>query len=349
MMSIVTGSYGSGHDCAARELAREIVSAGGRAEIVDVVQLIPARLGPVLRSTYYTQLRMRPRSWETVLDRLEPGKPLYRWTLRALGTVVAALREAVEGADLVISTHPFASQALGLGRTRGEFAVPAVTYLTDPSVHPLWVHPAVDLHLAIHDVAAEEARGWGAVAQTVRPVVTPSARRPGTAPRFGPGPHALVAGGSLGIGEIERTVDDVLAVGSWTPIVLCGTNDRLRRRLGNRSGVVALGWRDDVPQLMGRADCVLNNGGGFTTVEALTVGVPLVSYRPLPGHGRANAVSLERAGLATYARDHAGLRHALNTALASRAPAGFPSSPLSVVEALAPLVTVTTPLPLAVG
>ena len=48
-----------------------------------------------------------------------------------------------------------AGQALGAARDRRLLDVPVATYLTDASVHPLWVHPAVDLHLAIHDLAAE--------------------------------------------------------------------------------------------------------------------------------------------------------------------------------------------------
>ena len=41
---------------------------------------------------------------------------------------------------------------------------PVVTYLTDASVHRLWVHPAVDLHLAIHELTAQQARALGGAA-----------------------------------------------------------------------------------------------------------------------------------------------------------------------------------------
>src|SRR3954468_7126685 len=66
----------------------------------------------------------------------------------------------------------FASQALGQARVRGDLDCPVVTYLTDPSVQRLWVHPAVDLHLAILEVAAKQARNLGGATTIVRPVVT---------------------------------------------------------------------------------------------------------------------------------------------------------------------------------
>jgi processive 1,2-diacylglycerol beta-glucosyltransferase len=42
---------------------------------------------------------------------------------------------------------------LGRERPSGRLRAPLVTYLTDPSVHSLWVHPGVDLHLALHPAA----------------------------------------------------------------------------------------------------------------------------------------------------------------------------------------------------
>lgn len=315
-VSIVTGSYGAGHDAAARELARHLDDAGCAVSIQDVAELLPLRSGPLLRRSYYTQLRVRPGSWDTVLRRLEPGRVLHRAATAGLRSGARSVARAVAGSDLVVTTHPFGAQALGHARRRGWLDVPAVTYLTDASVHALWVHPDVDLHLAIHDVAAEQARGYGGTTATVRPLVPPSGmpQPDGVDPLAGLeiiGPRALVVGGSLGIGELEESARDIVATGVMTPVVVCGTNDALRARLATVAGVVALGWRDDVPALLAASDCVVQNAGGFTSLEALRSGTPVVTYRPIPGHGRANADSLDRAGLVPWARDVDALRQAL--------------------------------------
>ncbi|GAA1152025.1 MGDG synthase family glycosyltransferase [Nocardioides aquiterrae] len=330
-VSIVTGSYGAGHDAAARELARHLGDAGCAVTIHDVAELLPLRLGPLLRSTYYTQLRRRPDSWDATLRRLEPGRSMHRLATTGLRIGAGPVARAVAGADLVLTTHPFGAQALGHARRRGWLEAPAVTYLTDASVHSLWVSRHVDLHLAIHDVAADQARAYGGRAVTIRPLVSPPAG-PGADPLAALeiiGPRALVVGGSLGIGELEQAAHDILATGAMTPVVVCGTNTTLRRRLDAVPGVVALGWRADLAALLTTSDCVVQNAGGFTSLEALASGTPVITYRPIPGHGTANADSLDRAGLVPWVRTSEDLRAALTSALreprVDRLPAGAPT------------------------
>ncbi|HEY0952818.1 MGDG synthase family glycosyltransferase [Nocardioides sp.] len=334
-VAVVTGSYGAGHDAAARELARVLTAAGCDLEIHDVVALLPWRLGPVLRAAYYAQVRHRPGSWGTTLRLVEPGRRLHRRVAALLALAADRVVAATRGCDLVVTTHPFGAQALGCARASGRLGVPVVTYLTDASVHSLWVHPGVDLNLAIHEVAAQEARGWGGRTVVVRPLVPPHlGHRPGSevadplADHEVIGPRALVTGGSLGMGDLERTARDVLAAGGMTPVVLCGTDARLRRRLARLPGVVALGWREDVAALMATSACIVQNAGGFTSLEGLASGTPVITYLPLPGHGAASSANLERAGLVPWARTRDDLALLLAAAAVSvradRLPAGAP-------------------------
>ena len=50
------------------------------------------------------------------------------------------------------------------------------------------------------------------------------------------------------------------------------------------------------------ADVLVQNAGGLSLTEALVAGLPAVTYRPIPGHGRANAAVLDASGLAPWAR-----------------------------------------------
>jgi UDP-N-acetylglucosamine:LPS N-acetylglucosamine transferase len=240
-----------------------------------------------------------------------------------------------------VSTHPFASQALGRARATGRLPAPVVTYLTDSSVHPLWVHPAVDLHTALHEVAAGQARRWGGTTLVVEPAVPVTVGASVPVPLdvwrgADPDRHrkALVTGGSLGIGSLDDSVADVLAVDGWTPVVLCGSNEVLRQRLSRWPGVVALGWRDDVPAIMRAVDCVVDNAGGFTSLEALASGTPVISYRPLAGHGRANARAMEQAGLAPYVRHREDLPTALEAMAHAPRVDRLPCDGPTVVEAV---------------
>jgi processive 1,2-diacylglycerol beta-glucosyltransferase len=71
------------------------------------------------------------------------------------------------------------------------------------------------------------------------------------------------------------------------------------------------GWTDDMPALMAAADVLVENAGGLTCMEAFAAGLPVLTYRPIAGHGRGNAAEMEAAGVAAWAQP-GGLRAALD-------------------------------------
>ena len=335
---VVSGSYGAGHDAAADALAHQLRAAGHVVRRLDVAEELPWRIGALLRWLYFAQLRWLPASWGATLRCLESEGWVFRGVRGLLGLLGRRLVREVGAAQLVLSTHPFASQALGEARARGGLRAPVVTYLTDASVHRLWVHPAVDLHLAIHDLAAHDARALGGASTTVRPVVTITAQpdhAPGPTPWPVDRPTALVVGGSCGVGDLHATALDVLTTGLMTPVVACGTNVRLRDQLDAVPGVVALGWRDDMAALVGSATCVIQNAGGMTSLEALAAGTPTLTYRPIPGHGTTNARALHVAGLVPWLVDGSDLEAALARVLVARDSFALPAGAPDVADVLA--------------
>ena len=333
---VVTGSYGAGHDAAAREIADRFTRAGADVEVHDIVELLPFRLGKAMRAVYLSQIKKCPESWESTLHQLTLGSRLHRWATGLLQAGGRRVLEVSRDADLVISTHPFASQTLGGLRHRGLLSCPVATYLTDASVHALWVAQGVDLHLAIHASAVRDARALGGRTVTTRPLV-PTAPVRGRSREELRLPRdrvlAVVTGGSLGIGELAHTAEDLLAAG-MTPVVLCGSNHGLLTQLEARPGVIALGWQDDVREVFSVADVVVQNSGGFMTLEALAVGVPLISYGVLPGHGRTNAEGIQSAGLAPWVRSAVDLGPTIRGLLTCGAPS-LPDMTPDVVELLA--------------
>jgi processive 1,2-diacylglycerol beta-glucosyltransferase len=70
--------------------------------------------------------------------------------------------------------------------------------------------------------------------------------------------------------------------------------------------------------LMGAVDVLVQNAGGLSALEALAVGVPVITYRPIPGHGKANAAALDESGLAPWVREPGDLVEALRVALSEK-------------------------------
>ncbi|MDQ1653479.1 MAG: hypothetical protein QOI35_2679, partial [Cryptosporangiaceae bacterium] len=261
---IVTASVGAGHDGAARELGRRLERDGFRVETHDYLDILPRRLGTLLRSVYTRQLSTVPRTWGWVLAALELMPPLA-WLAAAVAGLAGRariqeiLRQGAEPA-VVVSTYPLASHLLGELRRRRLLRAPVITYLTDFSVHRLWVCGGADAHLALHPVAAGQALGHGArtvivCAPAVNPGFAPLAaaergrRRSGVREAFGlpaDAPLALIVAGSLGVGELEESARDVVATGRAIPIVVTGHNAELAARLDRIPGVLALGWAHDM-------------------------------------------------------------------------------------------------------
>jgi UDP-N-acetylglucosamine:LPS N-acetylglucosamine transferase len=83
---------------------------------------------------------------------------------------------------------------------------------------------------------------------------------------------------------------------------------------------IVIGWTDRMPELMAAADVVVENAGGLTSLEAFASGTPVVTFRPIPGHGRDNVKGMLAAGVTTAPADEAELLTALD-ALATPGPA----------------------------
>src|SRR5204862_2134482 len=132
-----------------------------------------------------------------------------------------------------------------------------------------------------------------------------------------PGSRAvLVVAGSWGVGDVASTVHAVERCGlEYHPITVCGKDDKLRESLLEQGvGGTVLGWTDDMPGLMAAADALVENAGGLTCMEAFAAGLPVVSFRPIAGHGKQNALEMDRAGVAALAPTVADLAPTLDRA-----------------------------------
>jgi len=340
---IVSASVGAGHDGAAAELQRRLLRRGVDAECRDFLDALPRWLRFLLREGYTQTVTHTPRLYDWLYAALErPG--WVRW----VGLLIPryAARQVARwsaGATAVVSTYPLASQSIALLVQRGEMTVPTTTYLTDPSVHFMWVSPHIGRHLTSLPATARIGEQVYAVPMTVAgPLVPDRFANPLPARRraelvaelhLPPGrPVALVVAGSLGVGRVADTAEALIRTGLVVPLVLCGRNDRLLRQLRDRPGLVAVGWRDDVHELMQLCDVLVHNAGGLSMTESLIAGLPAVTYACIPGHGHANGDVLDRSGLAPLARTvdelDAAVTHQLTAGVGDRVRTSVGTPPL---------------------
>ncbi|MFC3352161.1 glycosyltransferase [Streptomyces echinoruber] len=315
---------GSGHDTVAAELARRARATGRRAHVVDVLELLPYGLGAGLRRSYRSWVRDTPWVYAGVYRAfLRPGRrprpsgtPLARLASGRLLELVDAT-----GADVVVPVFHLAAQLTGHLRARGALRVPSRVAVVDFAVHRQWLHPGNDLHLCVSaPAAAEVRRATGRPAEATGPVVDPAftVAGPGAerwrrvCERRGRGrPAVLVSAGAWGVGSHLPATARLLAADGFLPVVLCGANEALRRRLAAEPGVLALGWVSDLPDLMHAARALVDNAAGQTAVQALAAGLPVVGYRPLPGHGAEGVRRMAALGVSEHAPDASALSASL--------------------------------------
>jgi UDP-N-acetylglucosamine:LPS N-acetylglucosamine transferase len=313
-VTVISASVGAGHDGAAAELSRRLEAAGYAVDRYDFVDLLPCGLGRLLSGAYHRLLVLAPSLYQRIYATMgrsgRPG-PALRLLLRRAERRTA--RTVTPATAAVVATYPAAGQVLGALRERGVLDVPAVTYLTDFSVHPLWVAPGVDTHLAAHAVPAGQARALGARGVRVAGPLAGAAFRPAgeserraIRDRLGLPSDvvlALLVAGSWGVGEVRRAAREIRDSGTAVPVVVCGSNAALLRRLRADGFAHVRGWEADMPGLMRACDVLVQNAGGLTSLEAFATGLPVLSYRCIPGHGRTNAAALDAAGLAPWVCD----------------------------------------------
>ncbi|HEX4722695.1 MAG TPA: glycosyltransferase [Pseudonocardiaceae bacterium] len=354
-IAIVSASLGAGHDGAAHEIGRRLAVAGHDVTCYDFLDLLPWGIGKRVREAYRKQLDVAPGSWEWLLNILQRRRTMSALTVWLAASASKAMRRVLgSDVDAVVCTYPLASQVAMRLRRRGKLSASVITYLTDPSVHPLWMAEGTDLYLAAHPEIAAQVRMLGAervavVAPAVKPEFRPvadAAERAVARKEFDlPDDKllALVVSGSWAVGEIEESAREVAAGGVAIPVVVCGENVALRERLRDLTPGYVLGWVNDMPALLRACDIVVLNSGGLTFFEAHAAGVPVLTYRCLAGHGRTNARSLEHAGLARWLHDRDELTSALTEFArthTSRVPTSTEHRPIEVGTAC-PTVAIT--------
>ncbi|MFJ1613443.1 glycosyltransferase [Streptomyces sp. NPDC088251] len=320
---ILSAGMGSGHHAVAAELARRLETGGGRTTTIDVLDLLPPGVGGGLSSFYRTVICRMPVAYSALYAAFfrtgggpRPGSsPLAALARQRLLGLVAQERP-----DVIVSVFHLAAQLTGRLRARGALSVPSAVVITDFAVHRQWLHPGNDLHLCLTADLAHQVRR-----AVRRPAVVSGAM---VAPRFhapvptaadwrqrldSPGrPPVLISTGAWGAGSRVAGTARLVASAGYGPVVLCGANTRLRRDLSGIAHVRAAGWVDDMPGLMGASRALIDNAAGQTALEAMAVGVPVVSYRAIPGHGKEGVRRMAEHGLTDCAADPWALVRALD-------------------------------------
>ena len=325
---ILSADVGEGHLAAARALEEGLLERdGARVVHEDGLRCLGPLARHLIRDGYRRQLRCAPETynrlymlWRRVpLLRAVGGRLLYRAGRRRLARRMRAVRP-----DVVVSTHPALTAALGRMRRRGQLSAVLCATITDLTDNPMWCDPGTDLHVVMDPVAVpwvERHAGVGS-AVAVRPLISPRFRCPGDAAEArralglpSCGSVIVVSGGGWGVGALDAGVATALSAGADHVVVLAGRNQAaatgLNERFGDEPRVEVLGFTDRMPELLRAADALVHGTGGMTSLEAVECGCPVIAFGTRLAHVEEHNRALEGLGLCTVARDERQLSDAV--------------------------------------
>jgi processive 1,2-diacylglycerol beta-glucosyltransferase len=330
---ILTASYGSGHNTAARSLASALEREGVASVIVDHFRdLVHPTFERESRWLYYRILRRTPLVWGMAYelgDRMASDSP-GTFGVTRLGAERLAKLLAAQAPDVAVTVHPTPAVVMSLLKAQGRPIPPHTTVVTDFLAHSQWMAPHIDRYCVAAEEVKHEYIARGIPAERV--VVTGVPLRPefeepvdAVAARVAFGlsastPVALAMAGSHGtfgrLTDVARTL--VAYPRPLQGLLITGTDERLTaklERLTAGTSVRTLGHVKDIRRLMAAADLLVTKAGGMTIAEAMAAELPVLAYGSLPGQERRNELFASRAGIALIARSRAELAHLLDLAL----------------------------------
>jgi processive 1,2-diacylglycerol beta-glucosyltransferase len=208
------------------------------------------------------------------------------------------------GPDVVISVLPAINGLLA--RAANYTGARLEVVLTDwHSVHRFWVARGVSHYAAPTESARQDCIRFGAPPASIDVVGIPVRRefagggdRQGVRARLGglgmdADRFTILA--MVGAEGSPRALSNIARLAQLDldaqMLVICGRNEALRRRIEQLPANVplrALGFVDNVAELMRAADLLLTKAGGVTLAEAFCCGVPVVVHDVLPGQEAGN-------------------------------------------------------------
>lgn len=319
---ILTAGYGNGHIQVARTLEQSLYRFGAASvSIIDLYHEAHPGMNTLSRhlylySPYFSAYGLDYYGWSYYATRnLEQTSALAKWgNLLGMKKLMTILKE--QQPDAIISTFPFGGISAQL--KKHGIHVPLFTVVTDFSLHNRWLFTEADrFYVATEDLKRDMVRrGVRPEAITVSgiPVREPFYERITEPPLHVAQPIKLtqarsvlvMMGAHIPLPDIQLIVRNLLAMPEEIQVdVICGGNDKLRRRLQHRfrdhNRLRLFGYVEAVHDRMRQASCIITKAGGITLSEAIQIGTPIIVYKPFSGQERENARYLERKGAAVIA------------------------------------------------
>lgn len=339
---ILSCGTGGGHDAAAKAIMEEFIAKGHNAVMLNPYTLQSDELARKINAAYNEAAQKAPRFFGVVY---KAGQIYRKFPFRspvyfANAGMVSVMQNYLESNnfDIVIMTHLFPAEIITNMKNRN-IPIPKTMFIaTDYTCIPFTEETKCDAYVIPSDALMDEFHGRGIPKEKLYPLGIPVQKkfsepeaRDEVRKRLGLDTqkrYVLVTGGSMGGGEIEKTIEQLLldlkAVPDTEAVIICGSNrdlyDKLKQKADPNARVI--GYTDDMAGYMKACDLFVTKPGGLSSTEAAVSGIPILHTGAIPGCETCNAGYFNQRGMSySHNFEEDNFRSALEFALDNSARA----------------------------
>ena len=323
---IFYASYGGGHLSAAQSIENYLKTnyAEIETEMIDCVKYVNKTFEKISTTAYKEMAKKMPWVWGKIYNDSQKGTLAHISTKANAFMAIKLLKILKEKKpDIIISTHPFASQMCSYLKRKEKINSKIITIMTDFKSHEQWLvgHESTDFFFVsnteMQQQLAEKGIPWQKVIVTGIPVAQKFAESKDKTQilkelnfKDNKKTILLFGGGAFGLGKqitvdiFKRIVEKYKDV---QMIAISGKNESLNNIFkqvisenSREEDVKVFDYTTKVAEYMSISDLVITKPGGLTSSESLVSHLPLIIVNPIPGQEEENAEFLEKNKVAKW-------------------------------------------------
>ncbi|MBR3614539.1 MAG: UDP-N-acetylglucosamine 2-epimerase [Clostridia bacterium] len=324
---ILYGAYGGGHLSAAKTICKHLedhYKDDINVTMVDCIEYINKYVNKVSTEAYKELAKKVPWVWKHVYKSARHGPVSYisTTTNKLMSYKLNALIQE-ENPDLIISTHPFATQMCVMLKEKEKIDCKLATILTDYHIHDQWLVLSKynDYFFVSNEQMKNAMIAEGIHDQKIFVTGIPISNKflktfdkAEIYKEFDLSPHKktvlFFAGGEFGLGR-NTTVMVLKALirlfKDLQIVAISGKNKKMNKKFkelieitDSNDRVRLFEYTDKVPELMHISSAVITKAGGLTITECLASNLPIIIINPIPGQEEENAEFLENNNVAVW-------------------------------------------------
>ena len=301
---VISVTCGQGHNSTGKAIIKMLEDKGIECDFLDAFEYINKILAKFIDDGYKLSTKYASKPYASFYRLAEHRKKNSDdpGSMKAVSTILSSkLRKYLEeyDPDVIVTTHCFAAAMVEVLKQKGIIHSTNIGIVTDYHVHPYWeqaIH--FDYLVVANEFLKYQALKKGFTEEQILPIGIPidpkfancNYDKKETRKKLGLDPEkptVLLMSGSMGYGNIRKTVSKLDAVQSdFQTIVVCGSNASAKAqvdKMRTEKTFLTFGFVSNVDELMAASDCIITKPGGLSTSEALAMRLPMILANPIPG------------------------------------------------------------------